>query len=130
MNDRTELMIYQIRRRDGSIEPTSGGTWILPDGSSFHLTQRDIAMQILGEWRSTKSGGRYPSRWRIMIVPVRLSVDVVPTIGDQELITRSSTQVTYWEGSVMVQGERSGVPVSGLGYAELTGYASAVRKRL
>ena len=130
MDDRTELMIYQIRRRDGSIEPTSGGTWIPADGSSLHLVKTDIAIHILGEWRSPQSGGRYPSGWRISIASLGMVVDLIPTIRDQELITRSSTQVTYWEGSVTIQGTRRGVRVSGLGYAELTGYASAIRMRL
>jgi predicted secreted hydrolase len=128
MDDGAELMLYQIRRRDGSIEPASGGTWIPADGSSLHLAQTDIAIKILGEWRSVRSGGRYPSGWRISIPSLRLSIDVTPTIRNQELITRLSTQVTYWEGSVTIHGKRRGVPVSGLGYAELTGYASAIRR--
>ena len=52
------------------------------------------------------------------------------TIRDQELITRASTQVTYWEGSVAVKGSREEKPVSGVGYVELTGYAGALKQRL
>ena len=31
--------------------------------------------------------------------------------------------IRYWEGAVHVQGTSSGVPVSGDGYVEMTGYA-------
>jgi predicted secreted hydrolase len=128
--DRTELMIYRIRRRDGSIEPASGGTWIRPDGTALSLTRDAIAIEILDRWQSPQSGGRYPSRWRITVPSLRLSVEVIPTVPQQELVTRVSTQVTYWEGSVAVKGEREGRPVAGLGYAELTGYAAPLRHRL
>ncbi len=121
--DATELMVYQIRRRDGSVEPASGGTWIRADGAAVPLSRNAIVIDVLEHWQSRQSRGRYPGRWRISVPSVRLAVEVIPTVSDQELITRRSTQVTYWEGSVTVTGAREGRPVSGLGYAELTGYA-------
>lgn len=121
--DATELMVYQIRRRDGSVEPASGGTWVRADGAAVPLSRNAIVIDVLEHWQSRQSRGRYPGRWRISVPSVRLTVEVIPTVSDQELITRRSTQVTYWEGSVTVAGAREGRPVSGLGYAELTGYA-------
>ena len=121
--DSTELMIYQIRRRDGSVEPVSGGTWIRADGAAVPLARDDIAIDVLDHWQSPQNGSRYPGRWRISVPSLRLTVEVAPTVSGQELITRRSTQVTYWEGSVTLTGERGGRSVSGLGYAELTGYA-------
>ena len=121
--DSTELMVYQIRRRDGSVEPVSGGTWIRADGAAVPLARDDIAIDVLDHWQSPQSGSRYPGRWRISVPSLRLTVEVAPTVSGQELITRRSTQVTYWEGSVTLTGEREGRAVSGLGYAELTGYA-------
>jgi predicted secreted hydrolase len=56
-----------------------------------------------------------------------LDLHVRSVLGNQELVTRKSTQVTYWEGSVSVTGTAGGKPVDGLGYAELTGYAGAMR---
>lgn len=128
--DSTELMVYQIRRRDGSVEPVSGGTWIRADGAAVSLPRDAIVIDVLDRWQSLQSRGRYPGRWRISVPSVRLTVEVIPTVSDQELITRRSTQVTYWEGSVTVTGAREGRPVSGLGYAELTGYAAPLRRRL
>ncbi|TRZ97976.1 MAG: carotenoid 1,2-hydratase [Nitrospiraceae bacterium] len=121
--DSTELMVYQIRRRDGSVEPVSGGTWIRADSAAVPLARDDIAIDVLDHWQSPQSGSRYPGRWRISVPSLRLTVEVAPTVSGQELITRHSTQVTYWEGSVALTGEREGRAVSGLGYAELTGYA-------
>jgi len=128
--DATELMIYQIRRQDGSVEPASGGTWIRADGVAVPLARDDITLEVLDHWQSPQSDGRYPGRWRIRIPSVGLTADVAPTVSAQELITRHSTQVTYWEGSVTVAGQREGRTVAGVGYAELTGYATPLRRRL
>jgi len=38
--------------------------------------------------------------------------------------TAASTGVTYWEGSVSIEGKKEGRPVKGKGYVELTGYAA------
>ena len=130
LSDAAELMVYRIRRQDGSMEPASGGTWIGPDGAALSLSRDDIAIEVLDHWQSPQSGGRYPARWRLRVPSVHLSVEIIPTVPHQELITRRSTQVTYWEGSVIITGERENRPISGLGYAELTGYAASLRRRL
>lgn len=128
--DATELMVYQIRRQDGSVEPASGGTWIGTDGVAVPLTRDDIALEVLDHWQSPQSGGRYPGRWRLSVPSVGLAVAVAPTVPAQELITRRSTQIAYWEGSVTVTGGRAGRPIVGVGYAELTGYDKALKRRL
>jgi predicted secreted hydrolase len=129
MLDKSELMFYQIRRQDGSVEPASAGTWITRDGAGIPLKREDVKIDVLEHWRSPQSGANYPARWRIAVPSLRLAVELTPTVSGQELVTHS-TQVTYWEGSVTVTGTREGQPVSGDGYAELTGYASALRGRL
>jgi predicted secreted hydrolase len=45
---------------------------------------------------------------------------VTAAVDAQELRTRRSTNVTYWEGAVRVAGSASGV-----GYLEMTGYSGA-----
>ena len=52
-----------------------------------------------------------------------LELAVRATIDAQELHTDQSTGVTYWEGAVDAVGTRSGRPVVGRGYLEMTGYA-------
>jgi predicted secreted hydrolase len=130
LSDDTELMVYRIRRRDGTIEPASGGTWIRADGSAVTLPRDGITVAVLDHWQSPQSRGRYPARWRLTVPSAHLAVELVPTVPQQELLTHRSTQVTYWEGSVTVAGERAGRPVMGLGYVELTGYAAPLRRRL
>jgi predicted secreted hydrolase len=53
----------------------------------------------------------------------------MPTVSDQELITERSTGVTYWEGSVNIQGTYKERAITGKGYVELTGYAGSMRKK-
>ena len=130
LSDATELMVYRIRRRDGTIEPASGGTWIRADGSAVPLTGDEITVAVLDHWQSPQSRGSYPARWRLAVPSADVAVEIVPTVPHQELLTHRSTQVTYWEGSVTVTGERAGRPVRGLGYVELTGYATPLRRRL
>ena len=79
------------------------------------------------EWTSEATGAAYPSGWRVRVEPLDLDVTVTPTVRDQELDTRATTGVVYWEGSQAITGTRGGVPVSGRGYVELTGYAPAGR---
>ena len=52
------------------------------------------------------------------------------SLPDQELDTRKSIQVIYWEGSVNVTGTYEGNPVTGHGYVELTGYAGKFNQRI
>jgi predicted secreted hydrolase len=40
--------------------------------------------------------------------------------------TTQPTNITYWEGSVGVQGSTEHGAVSGAGYVELTGYAGSL----
>ena len=59
--------------------------------------------------------------WRVEIPPHGL--EVTAAVDAQELETGRSTGVTYWEGAIDVRGTRAGVPVTGTGYLEMTGYA-------
>jgi predicted secreted hydrolase len=58
------------------------------------------------------------------VFPLDLRITIVPNMEDQEMQSPDTTSVTYWEGSVSANGSGpEGRPVSGEGYAELTGYA-------
>ena len=45
-------------------------------------------------------------------------------ISDQELDTRATTGVVYWEGSQVVTATRAGRALGGEAYVELTGYGA------
>ncbi len=124
LDGQLELMVYMLRRQDGTPDPASSGTLIYEDGTLRHLTLQDIILRSQSQWHSPKSGARYPSSWSLEIPSAGLSLSIQPVQEDQELRTSKSTQVTYWEGAVDVHGKNQGVPLDGVGYVELTGYAT------
>jgi predicted secreted hydrolase len=117
LEDGRDLMLYQIRRRDGSRDPFSSGTILSPDGSVVRLTRDDYSLQAQETWRSPATNSTYPTRWRVTIPGQHLTLDVSAAMDDQELNTSHSTGVIYWEGAVNVTGA-----IRGRGYMELTGY--------
>jgi predicted secreted hydrolase len=119
LSDGWDVMLYRLRRADGSADPASSGTLIAPDGGSRPLHLADFQLEGSGEWRSPRSGARYPDRWRVHIPGEELDLDVRPLLADQEL----DVSFRYWEGAVEVAGTHHGRPVRGEGYVELTGYA-------
>jgi predicted secreted hydrolase len=127
LDNNTELMLYLMRRKDGSIDPYSSGTLVYSTGAVRHLALRDFQVQAREKWKSPRSGGNYPMRWKVAIPSEGIELEIVPFFPDQELDTRKSTKVTYWEGSVQVRGTFQKKPVEGLGYVEMTGYAGKLR---
>ena len=123
LEKRVELMFYQIRHKDGKIDPYSSGTIIFLDGTYRHLPKDEFQIEVLDHWKSPKTGAVYPSKWRVTVPGHQIDLIISPTVKDQELITKESTRVTYWEGSVKVDGRYQGEPTKGVGYVELTGYA-------
>jgi predicted secreted hydrolase len=127
LDNNVELMLYVMRRKDGSIDPYSSGTLVYSTGPVRHLALRDFQVQALEKWKSPKSGGNYPMKWKVVIPSAGIELEIVPFFPDQELDTRKSTKVTYWEGGVQVRGTFQKKPVAGLGYVEMTGYAGKLK---
>ena len=120
--DGTDIMLYVIRDPagqpaivDGSIVAANGDLSVIEGG--------DFTVTPTGEWTSPATGTTYPSGWRIEIPDHELTLDVTPSLRDQELDTRRTTGVIYWEGETLVAGTHRGRSITGLGYVELTGYA-------
>ncbi|UCF30236.1 MAG: carotenoid 1,2-hydratase [bacterium] len=126
LSDGREIMVYRLRKVDGTLEPTSSGTLVEADGTGVHLELDDLSVDPTGTWISPASGGTYPSGWRIRIPSAGVDIDVVPALPNQELVTERTAGVIYWEGAVTVRGRSEGEPVTGGGYAELTGYAGSI----
>jgi predicted secreted hydrolase len=123
LDNNTELMLYLMRRKDGSVDPYSSGTLVRTDGTTRHLKLNDYRVEVLERWKSAKSGANYPMKWRVSIPSEQTELEVSPVFQDQELITHRSTRVTYWEGAVQVAGSVQNNPIKGAGYVEMTGYA-------
>ena len=123
LDDGRELMIFQIRRGDGSVDVRSSGTLIERNGSATHIPFGEFSLAPGGGWRSTASGATYPTAWTIELPRLGLRLGVKAAFEDQELRATTSTGVTYWEGSIAVEGDEGGRSVKGRGYLEMTGYA-------
>jgi predicted secreted hydrolase len=125
LDDGRELMLFRIRRENGTVEPASGGTLVERSGRTRRLSREDVAIDVLDHWTSPRTAARYPSRWRVRVPCQGLDFAVNPWLDDQEM----RTSFVYWEGAVRVEG----TPASGLrqlrgsGYVELTGYARSMQ---
>jgi predicted secreted hydrolase len=123
LDDQRELMIYLLRLDTGEMHPASSGSLIGPEGQVTHLTQMDFQAQVTRRWTSPATGATYPLGWELTLPGHGLKLVLTASLDDQEMITTGSTGVTYWEGSLSVNGRAGGLPVTGQGYMELTGYA-------
>ena len=123
VDDGSELMVFQLRKEDGGIDPFSSGTFIAPDGSTRHLGRDAFEIRVGDTWRSPDTGATYPARWTVTVPDLDLKLEIAPHLAGQEL----TVSYAYWEGAVRVEGERAGQAVRGNGYVELTGYAASMQ---
>ncbi len=119
--DGTDLTLSLVRAADGSY-PLVYGTLVDAAGGARHLDRTAFRVTALGRWRSPATGAEYPSGWLVELPGEALEIRLTPTVLDQELDTRASTGVVYWEGSQVVRAKRAGLDLGGEAYVELTGY--------
>jgi len=124
LGDGRELMLYQLRRSDGSRDPRSSGTLVDGTGRTTHLTAADFTLTPGRTFRAP-SGAAYPVAWTVAVPSQQLTLDVTTPLDDQELATPGAG-VTYWEGMIDVRGTARGAPVTGRGYLEMTGYKGSL----
>jgi len=111
LNDGRELMVFQLRRRDGRVDPFSSGTLIERDGRTVRLSK--IRMTPGRRWNG------YPVEWTVEAAGLKLFVKT--RLDQQELVSAQPQSPTYWEGAVAITGDATGV-----GYLEMTGYRGAI----
>jgi predicted secreted hydrolase len=116
LSDGREIMLYQMRKKDGTPDRFSSGTLIDKSGNPRRLYADDFTIEVLNRWKSAHSGILYPMGWRLTVLPAHLTLTVTPLLKDQE----HKGGLVYWEGTASVKGEG----VSGYGYVELVGYGS------
>lgn len=122
--DGTDVTLSLVRALDGTY-PLVYGTLVEADGRVRHLDRDAFSVEVTGTWTSPRTGARYPAGWRVELPTDELLIELRPTVADQELDTRATTGVVYWEGSQVVTASRAGVPLAGEAYVELTGYPPA-----
>ena len=123
LSDGSALMLYRLRRRDGSADPFSYGVLVRSDGSTVPLAPESFMIEVMKHWHSIDKEVIYPSKWRLRVPSAALDLEVEPLLEDQEW----RQAFRYWEGAVSARGRSGSLPVSGSGYVELTGYAGPAR---
>lgn len=127
LDDSSEVMLYRLRHREGSVDRYSSGTYIDAQGNPTFLTLNDFSMTPVGRtWTSPQTKGVYPIQWHVAIPRLELDADITTPLPDQEL--PSSFGPSYWEGAIDVNGTRSGNRLHGVGYLEMTGYAAPMHE--
>jgi predicted secreted hydrolase len=121
LDDGTDITLSLVRAADGSY-PLVYGTLVDRAGRSRRLDRSEFTVTARGTWRSPTTEATYPAGWTVEIPGQGLRVELRPTVADQELDTRATTGVVYWEGSQRVIATRDGRPLGGRAYVELTGY--------
>jgi predicted secreted hydrolase len=116
-------MLYQLRHRDGKIDPFSSGTIIFSDGSHRHLPLKEFQIEVLDRWKSKKSGATYPSGWRVKVPKDQIDLLLTPAVKDQELIKASSH--TYWRERGLKENRGS---CKGTGICRVTGCQTSFGK--
>jgi predicted secreted hydrolase len=128
LDDHTELMLFHIRRKDGSIDPYSAGTYVNAEGKTTHLHSSDFKLEANEErWTSPLTSASYPIHWKIEIAKLGIELEAKTLLASQELTGKSKFAPNYWEGAIVLSGQRNSQPLSGAGYLEMTGYDQPVQ---
>ena len=123
LEDNTELMLYHFRRKDGTIDPYSAGTYVDSNGAKTQLKGNDFVLTAVGKkWLSPETHATYPIEWRIAIPRLGIELKATTLLDNQELAEKTKIAPSYWEGSIQLEGKKNGVAAKGVGYLEMTGY--------
>ncbi len=123
LEDGTDLTLSLVRAADGTY-PLVYGTLVDKAGATRHLGPGDFTIEVSDRWTSPATGATYPAGWMVSLPAENLEIALAPTVPQQELDTRATTGVVYWEGSQRVSATRDGLPLGGQAYVELTGYGA------
>lgn len=118
LKDGREIMVYRMRRQDGTLDEASTLAVVERDGRVRHLASDAFAWEVLGTWKSPRNGAEYPIRVRIRFEGE--SFELKPLAEDQEQ-DGGITRLPYWEGACDVLDSRG--QVAGRAFLELAGYA-------
>jgi predicted secreted hydrolase len=115
LEDGRNLMYYQLRRQDGSVDPHSAGSLSDNQGLQARLDPTTVTLTPLAYWQADDR--RYPIEWRMQLAGEPNPWRIRALLADQEM----RTSVRYWEGAVEVIDEPTDAFL-GRGYLEMAGY--------
>ena len=124
LNGGTEIMVYRMRRADGSSDP-AGTTLAFIDLNGGVRHTSEFEWKSSGQWLSPHSGARYPIQSMIKVGD--RVYRLVPKAEDQEHLGKIS-KLPYWEGACDVL-DANGRKI-GRAFLELAGYAGDLGKHL
>ncbi len=122
LDNGTELMCYQLRDSKNVVSSYSSGTFVDKNGEFTPLAAEDFSIEPTGYRKSPRTEATYPNGWKIKVPKFNLDFHITPVIEDQELDTRGTTMIIYWEGACEVGGTADSEKISGKAYVELVGY--------
>jgi predicted secreted hydrolase len=123
LEDNTELMLFHIRRRDGSIDGYSAGTFVDARGNTTHLRKDEFTLEPMAStWTSPNTHAVYPLRWKVSIPNLGITLECSTILPAQELASSPGLVPAYWEGAMALDGYKREAPIGGVGYLEMTGY--------
>lgn len=118
LKDGREIMVYRMRRKDGSLDAASTLAIVERDGKVRHLASHAFAWEVIGTWKSPRNGAEYPHHVRLRFE--NESLELKPLAADQEQ-DGSITRLPYWEGACDVLDSHG--QITGRAFLELAGYA-------
>jgi predicted secreted hydrolase len=123
LDDNTELMLFHIRKKDGSIDNFSSGTFVDGRGHGHHLRAEDFELLPAGEnWTGPETRVVYPIRWKIRVPSLGIALEASTPLPAQEVTSKSKLAPEYWEGAISLNGNNNSGLLHGSGYLEMTGY--------
>lgn len=127
LSDHSHLMVYRIRKKNGTREPTSSATYIDKDGKDTHLTAEQFRLIPLKKGRHVVGGVSYPLIWKLVVPSLKLTCVLTPQMKSQ-VWPDDKRNIPYWEGAIDISGVKNGHSLTGEGYMELTGYGKSLRQ--
>jgi predicted secreted hydrolase len=131
MDDGREIMVYVLRKADGTPDPASKLTWIGVDGGLRAFGTDTFRLRAKGLWKSPLSASTYPGglilECRDPESGAQRTFEIVPRFSAQEITSKLGRALSYWEGACEL---RENSVRKGNAYMELTGYGTAMTEVL
>ncbi|MFA6449503.1 MAG: lipocalin family protein [bacterium] len=93
------------------------------------IVSKKMELESHKTWTNPETGTTYPLVWTIRLPEQDITLDISPVVTEQEMLLVKQFGA-IWEGNTKVTASVRGKKVSGVGYAELTGYAPGMMEIL